>query len=277
MSMTLQFLGTGTSTGVPMIGCRCEVCTSSDPRDRRRRSGLHVSADGMSFVIDTPPEFRLACVEMGIDRVDAVLFTHAHVDHTAGFDDIRRFNTINGAVPMNAYGAKETLDAVKAMFPYVTVKPNGLGLFRPMIEFVPVERRFRMGSCEVTPFRVEHGPVRTNGYRVDSPSGSFAYAPDCIRIPPASMRLIRGVDVFIVDCLRLRPHPTHMGLDEALAAIGAVRPKRAFLTHLCHDVLHARLEEMLPPGVKPAYDGLTVRVDAKEMRGKASARKGHRQ
>ena len=274
MSMTLQFLGTGTSTGVPMIGCRCAVCTSSDPRDRRRRSGLHVEADGTSFVIDTPPEFRLACVELGITRVDAVLFTHAHVDHTAGFDDIRRFNTINGAVPMRAYGAPETLDAVKAMFPYVTAKPNGLGLFRPMIEFEPVGRRFRMGSCEVSPFRVEHGPVRTNGYRVDSPSGSFAYAPDCIRIPPESVRRIRGVDVFVVDCLRLRPHPTHMGLDEALAAVEAVRPGRAFLTHLCHDVLHADLERMLPPGVRPAYDGLVVRVDSKRRRGPAAARKG---
>ena len=272
--MTLQFLGTGTSTGVPMIGCNCEVCTSSDPRDRRRRSGLHVSADGTSFAIDTPPEFRLACVELGITRVDAVLFTHAHVDHTAGFDDIRRFNTINGAVPMSAYGAEETLDAVKAMFPYVTIAPNALGLFRPMIEFVPVKGRFRLGSCEVTPFEVRHGTIRTNGYRVDSPSGSFAYAPDCISIPPESIRKIHGVDVFIVDCLRLRPHPTHMGLEESLAAIEEVRPGRAFLTHLCHDVTHARLEKMLPPGVKPAYDGLVVRIERNTRRGAKSARKG---
>ena len=273
MSMTLQFLGTGTSTGVPMIGCNCEVCTSRDPRDRRRRSGLYVTADGTSFAIDTPPEFRLACVELGVSRVDAVLFTHAHVDHTAGFDDLRRFNTINGAVPMNAYGAAETLDAIKAMFPYVTVNPNKLGLFRPMIEFVPVKGRFRMGSCTVTPFLVEHGTIRTNGYRVDSPSGSFAYAPDCIRIPPGSMAKIRGVDVLIVDCLRLRPHPTHMGLDESLAVIGEARPKKAFLTHLCHDVLHARLEAMLPEGVKPAYDGLVVRVNNKGQRGKQAAGK----
>jgi len=273
VSMTLQFLGTGTSTGVPMIGCSCAVCTSRDPRDRRRRSGLYVAADGTSFVIDTPPEFRLACVELGITRVDAVLFTHAHVDHTAGFDDMRRFNTINGAVPMNAYGAPETLDAVKAMFPYVTTNPNSLGLFRPMMEFVPVDGKFRLGSCEVTPFRVEHGTIRTNGYRVDSPSGSFAYAPDCITIPPESLRAIRGVDVFIVDCLRLRPHPTHMGLEGSLSAIEAVRPKRAFLTHLCHDVLHAELKRMLPPGVAPAYDGLVVRVDSKRQRGLCAARK----
>ena len=126
----------------------------------------------------------------------------------------------------------------------------------------------------VTPFRVEHGSVRTNGYRVDSPSGSFAYAPDCIRIPPASLRRIAGVDVFVVDCLRLRPHPTHMGLEDALAAIGAVRPKRAFLTHLCHDVLHADLERMLPPGVRPAYDGLVVRIGTKQQRGRGAARKG---
>ena len=274
--MTLQFLGTGTSTGVPMIGCGCAVCSSRDPRDRRGRSGVHVSADGTSFVIDTPPEFRLACVEFGISRVDAVIFTHAHVDHTAGFDDIRRFNTINGAAPMNAYGAAETLDAVKEMFPYVKAAPNALGLFRPMVVFKPVRGRFRLGSCEVSPFRVEHGGIRTNGFLVESASGSLAYAPDCKKIPAASLRRIRGVDVFVVDCLRLRPHPTHMCLEESLAAIAEVRPKRAFLTHLCHDVLHAELEKALPAGVAPAYDGLVVEIGAGARPCRGFARKGGR-
>ena len=263
MSVTLQFLGTGTSTGVPMIGCRCAVCTSDDPRDRRRRSGLYVAAADVAFAIDTPPEFRLACVEQRISRMDAVLFTHAHVDHTAGFDDLRRFNTINGATVMRAYGAKETLDAVQAMFPYVGQKPNAQGLFRPMIEFAPVARSFRLGSLKITPFRVRHGNLATFGYRVDASDCSFAYASDCVSIPAASLRKIAGVDLLVIDCLRLRPHPTHMCLEQSLAAVAAVRPGRALLTHLCHDIRHADLARRLPSGVAPAYDGLVVRLGSR--------------
>ena len=150
--MKFRFLGTGTSVGVPQIGCTCKVCTSADPRDRRRRCGAYVtSADGPSFLVDTPPEMRLACIEYGISKVDAVVLTHAHMDHVAGFDDERRFNTINGTkgpdgrvigAPMPCFAAQETLDSLHRIFPYISVNANEQGLFRPMIDFVPVDGPF---------------------------------------------------------------------------------------------------------------------------------------
>lgn len=260
MSLTLQFLGTGTSVGVPQIGCRCATCTSTDARDRRRRSGLYVRAGKTAFVVDTPPEFRLACLELGIVKVDAVVLTHAHMDHVAGFDDVRRFNTLNGKVAMNCYAAPETVEAMHGIFPYITTQANPIGLFRPMIAFKPVTRTFRIGDVAVTPLPVEHGGVRTNGYLFEAEGRRAAYISDCISIPARTRAKIRGVDVLVLDCLREREHPTHMNLARALAAMREAAPGRGYLIHMSHDVRHAAFSKRLPRGVRLSYDGLRVRV-----------------
>ena len=260
MSLTLQFLGTGTSVGIPQIGCRCATCTSTDARDTRRRSGLYVRAGSTAFLVDTPPELRLACLELKIEKVQAVVLTHAHMDHVAGFDDVRRFNTLNGRTVLNCYAAPETVAAMHQLFPYITTKANRLGLYRPMVAFKPVRRAFRIGDVKVTPLPVDHGGPRTNGYLLEAEGRRAAYISDCISIPPATLKLMRGVDVLVIDCLRERPHPTHMNLERSLAAIAAAEAKRGYLIHRSHDVRHAAFSRLLPRGVKLAYDGLKVRV-----------------
>ena len=260
MSLTLQFLGTGTSVGSPQIGCRCPTCTSTDARDRRRRSGLYVRSGGTAFLVDTPPELRMACLELQIDTVQAVVLTHAHMDHVAGFDDVRRFNTLNGDAVLNCYAAPETVAAMHRLFPYITTKANTQGLFRPMVAFRSVTRAFRIGDVKVTPLPVEHGGPRTNGYLFEADGRRAAYISDCISIPPATMRKLRGVDVMVVDCLREREHPTHMNLARSLSALAEAKARRGYLTHMSHSVKHAAFSRLLPRGVKLAYDGLKVSV-----------------
>ena len=262
MSISLQFLGTGTSVGVPQIGCDCPVCTSADPRDRRRRTGVYVRSRDTAFLIDTPTEMREACLELGIRKVDAVVLTHAHMDHIAAFDDVRRFNTLNGEKPMVCYAAPETIAAMRQVFPYITAKANTQGLFRPMIVFRSVQRAFHIGSVKVTPLPVEHGP-RTNGYLLEADGGSIAYISDCVAIPPRSLAKIRGVDVLVLDCLREKEHPTHMNLERSLAAIRAARVRQAYLVHMSHSVKHSEFSKLLPAGVELAYDGLTIELGMK--------------
>ena len=259
MSFSIQFLGTGTSVGVPQIGCDCATCTSADPRDRRRRTGVYVRAGGTAFLIDTPPELREACLDYKIRKVDAVVLTHAHMDHIAAFDDVRRFNTLNGKKPMNCYAAPETIASMRQIFPYISGKANTQGLFRPMIFFKPVTRAFRLGEVKVTPLPVVHGP-RTNGYLLEHAGKRLAYLPDCIEIPPKTLARIKGADVMVVDCLRAREHPTHMNLERSLAALAAAGAKRGYLVHFSHDVKHAEFSKRLPRGVRLSYDGLVVRV-----------------
>lgn len=258
MRLSLQFLGTGTSVGVPQIGCDCPTCKSVDPHDRRRRTGVYVRAGETAFLIDTPPEMREACLDLNIRKVDAVVLTHAHMDHIAGFDDVRRFNTLNGKKPMNCYGAPETIKSMREVFPYITDKANALGLFRPMIVFKPVTRAFRIGEVKLTPLEVVHGP-RTNGYLLEANGARLGYISDCVSIPPKSLAKLRGVDVLVLDCLREKEHPTHMNLERALAAIAEVGARRAYLVHMSHSVKHAEFSKLLPRQVKLAYDGLTVR------------------
>ena len=222
MALSLQFLGTGTSVGVPQIGCKCPVCTSSDPRDNRWRSGLYVRAGNTAFVIDTPPEFRLACLKLKVTKVDAVVITHAHMDHIAGFDDVRRFNTLNGKTVLRCYAAPETVDAMHHLFPYITTKANKLGLYRPMIDFHPVTRGFRIGCARLTPLPVEHGGPRTNGYLIEAEGKRMAYIPDCCELSSRILRRLKGVDVMVLDCLRDRPHPTHLNRERAVAYMKAI-------------------------------------------------------
>jgi len=277
MALSIQFLGTGTSVGVPQIGCTCPVCTSPDRRDKRRRTGAYVRTGRAAFLIDTPPEMRLAAIELGIVKVDAVMMTHCHMDHIAGFDDVRRFNTLNGekvackptdpgangrdfkiiGKPMRCFAAAETIESMRHVFPYISPAENAQGLFRPMINFEAVEGPFRIADATVTPLPVEHGP-RTNGYLVECDGARLAYISDCASIPESTLALMTDIDVLVLDCLRERFHPTHLNREGALKYVEQLRPKRTYLIHMCHEVMHATFEAALPEGVKLAYDWLEV-------------------
>lgn len=258
--MKLTFLGTGTSFGVPQIGCECAVCRSPDPRDRRTRCGAVVESDGGTrLLIDTPPELRLQLLAAGIDRVDALFFTHDHADHIHGIDDIRAF-TIRRTDPLPILGPAETLTRLRERFPYIfddamrplpgTSKPEGLA------RALTNGERVAIGDLEVQALAVPHGLVTVFGYRI----GPLAYVTDAKSIPPGVLEALTGVDVLVVNALFHKQHPTHMNFAEAIAVAGRVGAGRTYLTHLTHENFHADLEAELPPGIAPAFDGLVVRV-----------------
>ncbi len=259
--MKLTFLGTGTSFGVPQIGCRCAVCRSPDPRDRRTRVGALVETDnGTRILVDTPPELRLQLVTADIDRLDAVLFTHDHADHTHGLDDIRALSMRRDA-PLPLYGPADTLERLARRFPYIfddrirplpgTSKPEGSA--RPLADGETIQ----LGDVAVTPVAVPHGLVTVFGYRI----GALAYVTDAKAVPPAAMERMRGAKVLVLNALFRTEHPTHLSVSEALRVAAEIGAERTYLTHLTHDNFHADLEAELPRGVAPAFDGLTVRID----------------
>lgn len=259
--MKLTFLGTGTSFGVPQIGCHCAVCSSSDPRDRRSRVGALVESDGGTrLLIDTPPELRLQLVAARVDRIDAVLFTHEHADHTHGLDDIRAMST-RGRKPLALYGPAETLARLARRFPYVfdetmlplpgTTKPEGQA--HPLISGESV----RIGDMDVTPVSVPHGRVAVFAYRI----GNLAYVTDAKSLPQDAVALLRGATVLVINALFRTGHPTHLSIPEAVRAASEVGAARTFLTHLTHDNFHAALEAELPDGIAPAFDGQTIHID----------------
>ena len=254
-TLAIQFLGTGTSAGVPMIGCHCQVCSSSDRRDQRSRTSITVSYNSKTVLIDAAPELRLQAVANRVDRVDAVVFTHAHADHIFGLDDVRRFNTILQA-PLPVYGSADTLATLQRVFAYAFAGKVDPQLYRP--ELVPHEITgpFNLFGRQWQPLPLVHGKAHVLGFRI----GDFAYCTDCAEIPPASMDILRGVRVLVIDALRPRPHPTHFSFDQALERIAELAPQQAYFTHLAHDVLHEQAEALLPPHVRIAYDGLAVTV-----------------
>jgi phosphoribosyl 1,2-cyclic phosphate phosphodiesterase len=251
----VTFLGTGTSHGVPMIGCRCATCTSSDPRDQRLRPSILIEmTDGPALLVDTAPDLRTQALRYQVLRVDAVLFTHPHADHLLGLDEIRRYNTLQRAT-IPCYGNPQTIQEVRRVFAYA-FEPRQQGGGVPKLELVTVDGPFTVSGTRVTPVPVLHGRLPILGYRV----GSFAYVTDCSEIPDASWPLLEGLDLLVLDALRHVPHPTHFTVAQALEAIARVGPARALLTHIAHDLRHAETSASLPPGVELAYDGLVVPV-----------------
>ena len=252
--MKLTFLGTGTSTGVPSIGCDCATCISSDPRDQRLRVSILIEHAGRSILVDTSIDFRQQALRAGIRHLDAVLITHCHVDHVFGLDDIRPLNFRYGA--MGVYANEIAWTDMRRIFQYI-FKPSHFGGGLPQLipHTVVHNAPFMIGDdIEITPLEVIHGRLPVIAYRFND----FAYATDLKTIPPDSLDGLRGLDVLVLDCVRFKPHETHLCLEEALGYIDELKPKRAYLTHLNHDVLHARDEHMLPDNVWFAHDQLVV-------------------
>jgi phosphoribosyl 1,2-cyclic phosphate phosphodiesterase len=257
----LTFLGTGTSFGVPQVGCGCAVCRSPDPRDKRNRVGALVETEsGARLLIDTPPELRLQLIANGIDRVDAVLFTHDHADHTHGLDDIRAISMRRDA-PLEMYGPADALERLAHRFPYIfddniralpgTSKPEGRA--------IPLRDRetASIAGVDVLPVAVPHGPFSVFGYRI----GNLAYVTDAKTVPDDVIDALKGSSVLVINALFRTYHPTHLSIPDAIRVAQAVGADRTYLTHLTHDNFHADLEAELPRGIMPAFDGLTVRID----------------
>jgi phosphoribosyl 1,2-cyclic phosphate phosphodiesterase len=252
----VTFLGSGTSHGVPMIGCECAVCRSDDPRDTRSRpSVLLAFADGVQVLVDTSTDLRAQALRHRVTRVDAVVYTHSHADHIFGFDEIRRFNVMSGRV-MPLYGDARTLADLQRVFRYAFAPQaeNGGGI--PQVEAIEVDGPFDVAGHPFVPVPILHGTRTIFGYRV----GSVAYLTDCSLVPGESYPLLEGLDVLVLSALRHRPHPTHFTVAAAVETALRIRARRTIFTHMCHDLGHEETSRQLPAGIELAYDGLTVEV-----------------
>lgn len=264
--LTITFLGSGTSAGVPMIGCHCAVCSSTDPRDQRSRPSIAVAYNGPdgarhTVIVDTTPELRLQAIREGIDRISAVVYTHAHADHIFGMDDVRRYNAVMGA-PLPLYASPETMGKLQSCFPYAfepprPANPGRDSIFRPELLPTLIHGAFDLFGQTWQPIELPHGRFTVLGFRV----GNFAYCTDCHDVPAEARAKLRGLDALIIDGLRPRPHPTHLSFEQALEVIADLRPRRAFFTHLSHDMKHADIEATLPEHVRVGYDGLKFNVE----------------
>jgi len=252
--MEVVILGSGTSHGVPMIACDCRVCRSENPRNRRTRCSALLLYAGRNVLIDTSLDFRSQMLAQDVRRLDAVLYTHSHADHLHGLDDVRRFNTLQRAM-IPVYASPATAREIVRQYRYIFVEEDS-GSSKPAITVHEVTGPFELFGKEVTPLRVWHGPWEVTAYRIDD----FAYVCDASRIEPREMDALRGLECLVIDGLRDRPHPTHFNLEGALAMVAALAPKRAYLTHITHDLDHEETNRRLPAGVELAYDGLRIQV-----------------
>lgn len=258
--LQLTVLGSGTSMGVPSLGCHCRVCRSEDPRDNRTRPSVLLSREGHHVVIDTTPDFRFQGLRAGLESLDAVVYTHAHADHILGFDDIRPFNLRQNA-PLPIYATSETLAILRRMFVYVFDGSPSLSTIPQVITHI-IEGSFELLGVIWTPVPAEHGDMAVLGYRI----GSVAYVTDFSRLPAASKSLLAGLDDLVLSALRDTPHPMHQTVAQALALVSELAPRRAWFTHIAHDLPHQETNERLLregfPHVQLAYDGLSFEVRA---------------
>jgi len=251
MPVRLTILGSGTSHGVPMIACRCPVCTSPDARDRRMRTSAVFTCGETNLLVDTGPELRVQCLTHGIERVDAVLYTHHHADHVVGLDDLRRFNWLSGGV-IPVFGNGPTLNHLRVMFAYAFIRDDDYNSAKPNLAAHIVDGPFEAAGTRVVPLPYHHGGLTVFGYRV----GDIAYCPDCSGIPDETRPLLTGLDVLVLGALRHSPHPNHFTLAQAVEEARRIGAKRTYFTHIAHEIGHAEANASLPAGMELAYDGL---------------------
>lgn len=254
--MEMLFLGSGTSYGVPMIGCDCGVCRSSDPRNNRTRASVLIRSADTTIVIDVATDFRQQILRHDIRRLDAILLTHSHADHILGMDDVRAFSTWQkGEVAV--YGNAETLEFVRAAFPYAFERPPGVGRFDvPQLSLRRIDQTAQIADIAVQSVPIHHGPRMIFGYRI----GGMAYLTDCSGVPESSIPLLQNLDTLVVGAIRHEPHPAHFTVAQALELIDRLNPRRAFLTHISHRLDHAATELSLPQRVRLAYDGMQIEI-----------------
>jgi phosphoribosyl 1,2-cyclic phosphate phosphodiesterase len=250
----LLFLGTGTSAGIPMIGCHCAVCDSTDSRDKRTRPSVVISYGPTRVLVDTTPELRLQCVANGVDRIDALVFTHAHADHVMGLDDVRRFNAVINA-PLDVYADDRTFVGLSRCFGYAFVEPDPQSkLFRPYLIRHSIDGPFQIAGVTWTPVPLLHGDLPVLGFRI----GNLAYCTDVSEIPEGSFALLKGLEVLVLDALQHKRHTTHFSLEQAIEAATRIGAKHTLFTHIAHGMGHVETNKLLPPHMQLAFDGQRV-------------------
>ena len=256
MKATLTVLGSGTSMGVPTIGCDCPVCHSSDPRDRRTRPSVLIEYNGRAVLIDTTPDFRDQAIRENIRSLDVVLYTHTHADHLLGIDDLRPLSFLHKPNKLPLYARPDAVEFIRKMFGYIfdaNYKFGGL----PQVELRPINGSLDLFGARFEPIAVIHGDAEILGFRF----GSAAYLTDHSEIPESSLKKLEGLDVLFLDALRYKPHPTHSTVEHSLQTVERLKPKRAFFTHICHDLPHEKTNASLPPNVKLSYDGMKLQFE----------------
>ena len=257
--MLIKFLGTGTSHGIPVVGCNCKTCTSNNPKNKRMRSSIFIQEKNNDMLIDTSPELRLQMLANDITNIDLVLFTHAHADHIMGFDDLRVINWLKGeSVP--CYGNKDTMNKIRNIFDYI-FDPLQVGGGIPQVTLNTIKSEFEYNNLLITPLEVKHGKLDVLGFKIKN----MAYITDCSFIPENTFKKLKNIDLLIIDALRFEEHPTHMNLKEAIEVVKKINPKKAYFTHISHEMEHKETNKKLPENMELAYDGLILKVNKKEV------------